>query len=199
MQRTLLVGMGLVLVGGVVTPAMPVGVDSASAAVTGAAMPFDFDGDGYADLAVGVWGEDLRGVRDAGAVQVLYGSAAGVTARDQLWHQGRKGIKNKLEKDDHFGQALASGDFDADGFADLAVGIPSEDIAIDWNKVVFNMLTISGIYGRRMYETWYKMTVMLQGGLDISPVITHHYDYTEFEKGFEVMKSGQSGKVILKW
>ncbi len=79
------------------------------------------------------------------------------------------------------------------------LGIPSEDIAIDWNQVVFNMLTISGIYGRRMYETWYKMTVMLQGGLDISQVITHHFDYTEFEKGFEIMKSGQSGKVILKW
>ena len=79
------------------------------------------------------------------------------------------------------------------------LGIPSEDISIDWNQVVFNMLTISGIYGRRMYETWYKMTVMLQGGLDISQVITHHFDYTEFEKGFEIMKSGQSGKVILKW
>ncbi len=79
------------------------------------------------------------------------------------------------------------------------LGIPSEDIAIDWNQVVFNMLTISGIYGRRMYETRYKMTVMLQGGLDIRQVITHHFDYTEFEKGFEIMKSGQSGKVILKW
>lgn len=79
------------------------------------------------------------------------------------------------------------------------LGIPSENIAIDWSEVVFNMLTISGIYGRRMYETWYKMTVMLQGGLDLSPVITHHFGYDEFEKGFEVMKSGQSGKVILKW
>jgi len=79
------------------------------------------------------------------------------------------------------------------------LGIPSEEIAIDWNTVVFNMLTISGIYGRRMYETWYKMTVMLQGGLDISPVITHRYSYLDFEEGFEVMKSGQSGKVILKW
>lgn len=79
------------------------------------------------------------------------------------------------------------------------LGIPSEDIAIDWNKVVFNMLTISGIYGRRMYETWYKMTVMLQGGLDLSPVITHHFDCTDFEKGFEVMNSGKSGKVILDW
>jgi threonine 3-dehydrogenase len=79
------------------------------------------------------------------------------------------------------------------------LGIPSEEIAIDWNTVVFNMLTISGIYGRRMYETWYKMTVMLQGGLDLRPVITHRMDYTDFEEGFAVMKSGQSGKVILKW
>ena len=79
------------------------------------------------------------------------------------------------------------------------LGIPSEDISIDWNLVVFNMLTIHGIYGREMYETWYKMTVMLQSGLDISPVITHRLHYTEFEMGFEAMKSGQSGKVILKW
>jgi threonine 3-dehydrogenase len=79
------------------------------------------------------------------------------------------------------------------------LGIPSEEIAIDWNTVVFNMLTISGIYGRRMYETWYKMTVMLQGGLDISPVITHHFDADDFEKGFEVMNSRESGKVILQW
>jgi threonine 3-dehydrogenase len=79
------------------------------------------------------------------------------------------------------------------------LGIPSEQIAIDWNKVVFNMLTIKGIYGREMYETWYKMTVMLESGLDIRPVITHRYHYTEFEKGFEAMKSGHSGKVILNW
>ncbi|MEN8251238.1 MAG: L-threonine 3-dehydrogenase, partial [Bacteroidota bacterium] len=70
---------------------------------------------------------------------------------------------------------------------------------IDWNKVVFNMLTIKGIYGREMYETWYKMTSMIQTGLDISPLITHSFHYTEFEKGFEVMHSGQSGKVILNW
>lgn len=79
------------------------------------------------------------------------------------------------------------------------LGIPSESIAIDWNKVVFNMLTIKGIYGREMYETWYKMTVMLQSGLDIKPVITHRLHYTEFEKGFAAMESGQSGKVILNW
>ncbi len=79
------------------------------------------------------------------------------------------------------------------------LGIPSEAMTIDWNKVVFNMLTIKGIYGREMYETWYKMTVMLQSGLDIRPVITHRFHYSEFEKGFEVMRSGQSGKVILNW
>src|SRR5262245_51741525 len=79
------------------------------------------------------------------------------------------------------------------------LGIPSEQMAIDWNKVVFNMLTIKGIYGREMYETWYKMTVMLESNLDIKPVITHRFHYTECEKGFEVMQSGQSGKVILNW
>lgn len=79
------------------------------------------------------------------------------------------------------------------------LGIPSEAIAIDWNKVVFNMLTLKGIYGREMYETWYMMSVMLESGLDISPVITHRFHYTEFEKGFQAMLSGQCGKVILHW
>ncbi len=79
------------------------------------------------------------------------------------------------------------------------LGIPTEEMAIDWNKVIFNMLTIKGIYGREMYETWYKMTVMLQTGLDIKPVITHRYHYTEFEKGFDAMLKGNSGKVILHW
>ena len=79
------------------------------------------------------------------------------------------------------------------------LGIPSEAIDINWNTVIFNMLTIKGIYGREMYETWYKMTVMLESGLDIKPVITHRYHYTEFEKGFEVMQTGEAGKVILQW
>ena len=86
-----------------------------------------------------------------------------------------------------------------DGAQAESHNIPSEEIAIDWNKVVFNMLTIKGIYGREMYETWYKMSVMLQSGLDISPVITHRFGADEFEKGFAVMKSGESGKVILDW
>jgi threonine 3-dehydrogenase len=79
------------------------------------------------------------------------------------------------------------------------LGIPSGEVAIDWNTVIFSMLTLKGIYGREMYETWYKMTVMLQGGLDISPVITHRFGYADFERGFEVMLSGRSGKVVLDW
>jgi threonine 3-dehydrogenase len=79
------------------------------------------------------------------------------------------------------------------------LGIPDREIAIDWRTVVFNMLTIKGIYGREMYETWYKMTVMLQSGLDIRPVITHRFHYTEFQKGFEAMMSGQAAKVILSF
>ena len=79
------------------------------------------------------------------------------------------------------------------------LGIPEAKTIIDWNRVVFHSLTIKGIYGREMYETWYKMSVMIQGGLDISPIITHRYHYTEFESGFRVMRSGKSGKVILDW
>ena len=79
------------------------------------------------------------------------------------------------------------------------LGIPAKEMPIDWRRVIFDMLTIKGIYGREMYETWYKMTVMLESGLDITPVITHRFSFLEFEKGFEVMRSGNSGKVILDW
>jgi threonine 3-dehydrogenase len=79
------------------------------------------------------------------------------------------------------------------------LGIPSEDLAIDWNTVIFSGLTIKGIYGREMYETWYLMQSMIQTGLDITPVITHRFHYTEFEQAFEVMRSGNSGKVIMNW
>ena len=79
------------------------------------------------------------------------------------------------------------------------LGIPSEDTAIDWNTVIFNMLTLKGIYGREMYETWYKMSVMIESGLDISPVITHRLHYTEFQKGFDEMSAGDASKVILSW
>lgn len=79
------------------------------------------------------------------------------------------------------------------------LGIHKPDTKIDWNTVVFNGITLKGIYGREMYETWYKMTSMIQTGLDIRPVITHKFHYTQFEQGFDVMRSGQSGKVVLEW
>jgi len=80
-----------------------------------------------------------------------------------------------------------------------ALGIPAKDAPMDWRPVIFNMLTIKGIYGREMYETWYKMSVMLESGLDISPVITHRFTYDQFEQGFDAMISGQAGKVVLDW
>ena len=79
------------------------------------------------------------------------------------------------------------------------LGIPSGQVQIDWNAVIFKMLTIKGIYGREMFETWYKMAALIQSGLDLTPVITHHYGIDDFQKGFDAMLSGQSGKVILDW
>jgi threonine 3-dehydrogenase len=79
------------------------------------------------------------------------------------------------------------------------LGVLPPDTAIDWDLVVFNGLTIRGIYGREMYETWYKMTAMIQSGLNIKPLITHRFHFTEYAEAFEVMHSGQSGKVILNW
>ena len=98
----------------------------------------------------------------------------------------------------------------ADAFRDLLanmchggkvsiLGIPGNDVAIDWNIVIFNMLTLKGIYGREMYETWYKMSVMVESGLPISSVITHRLDYTEFQLGFDAMNDGEASKVILTW
>jgi threonine 3-dehydrogenase len=79
------------------------------------------------------------------------------------------------------------------------LGIPAADMAIDWGKFILKGLTIKGIYGREMFETWYKMIVMVQSGLDLSPLITHHFPIDEYQSAFEVMASGQSGKVILDW
>jgi threonine 3-dehydrogenase len=79
------------------------------------------------------------------------------------------------------------------------LGILPHDTRVDWDLIVFNGLLLKGIYGREMFETWYKMTVLIQCGLDITPLITHHFPYTQFEQAFEVMRSGHSGKVILDW
>jgi len=79
------------------------------------------------------------------------------------------------------------------------LGIPTEEISLDVNAIVFKMLTLRGIYGREMYETWYKMTVMLQSGLDITPAITHRFGFREYEAAFEAARAGDSGKVIMDW
>ncbi|WP_158768239.1 L-threonine 3-dehydrogenase [Paraglaciecola sp. L1A13] len=79
------------------------------------------------------------------------------------------------------------------------LGIPPGDVAIDWNKVIFKGLVIKGIYGREMFETWYKMASLIQGGLNLGPIITHQFNIDEFQQGFDTMGSGQSGKVILNW
>ena len=133
----------------------------------------------------------------------------GVTKAVNISKQSLRDVQNELEMSEGFDVGLEmSGNSTA--FRDMIdnmchggkiamLGIPTGEMPIDWNKVVFNMLTIKGIYGREMYETWYKMTVMLQTGLDIKPVITHRFHYTEFEKGFATAMSCQSGKVILNW
>jgi threonine 3-dehydrogenase len=79
------------------------------------------------------------------------------------------------------------------------LGIPPSDTAIDWNHVIFKGLILKGIYGREMFETWYKMAAMLESGLDISPVLTHHFPVDDYQTAFEVMASGRSGKVVLDW
>jgi len=79
------------------------------------------------------------------------------------------------------------------------LGIPPSNMAIDWNQVIFKGLTIKGIYGREMFETWYKMVSLIQSGLDLNPIITHHFNIDDFQQGFDIMRSGQSGKVILDW
>lgn len=79
------------------------------------------------------------------------------------------------------------------------LGIPSSEMAIDWGQVIFKGLFIKGIYGREMFETWYKMATLIQSGLDLSPIITHQFSIDDFQKGFDIMRSGQSGKVILNW
>jgi threonine 3-dehydrogenase len=100
------------------------------------------------------------------------------------------------------GNALALRDMIANmshGGKIAILGIPAREMPMDWRQVIFNMLTIKGVYGREMYETWYKMTVMLESGVDISGVITHRFQWIEYEAAFEAARSGNAGKVILDW
>ena len=148
-------------------------------------------------------------VTDVNDYRLALAKEMGATIALNVKHENLRDVQTKLGMKEGFDVGLEmSGNADAfRGMIDAMchggriamLGIPAAPIAIDWNKVVFNMLTIKGIYGREMYETWYQMSVMLESGLDIRPVITHRFHYTEFEKGFAAMNSGQSGKVILDW
>jgi threonine 3-dehydrogenase len=79
------------------------------------------------------------------------------------------------------------------------LGLPPNEVAIDWNEVILKGLTLKGIYGRQMFETWYKMAAILQSGLNIRPIITHRLPYTEYQRAFEIMGKGQSGKIVMDW
>jgi hypothetical protein len=153
----------LVAVGGLTSVGDPAQGEMGAAAAAPVALPFDFDGDGYADLAVGAPGEDVGSIRDAGIVQVLYGSASGPTARDQIWQQNTKGIKGKAERDDQFGAVTASGDFDGDGYADLAIGIPAEDLGGEPNAGAVQVLYGSpgGLTARD--QLWHQGTAGVPG------------------------------------
>ena len=124
-------------------------------------------------------------------------------------HQSLQAVMDELEMSEGFDVGLEMSGNPA-AFNDMLktmnhgghvaiLGIPPSETAIDWNQVIFKGLVIKGIYGREMFETWYKMIAMLQSGLDISPVMTHHFPVDQFQEAFEIMASGQSGKIILDW
>jgi threonine 3-dehydrogenase len=148
-------------------------------------------------------------ITDVNPYRLELATKLGATAVVDVRHRTLADVQRELGMKEGFDVGLEmSGNPQA--FADMVanmshggrialLGIPSEQIVIDWRTVIFGMLTIKGIYGREMYETWYKMTVMLQSGLDIRPVITHKFPWSEFEQAFKVMREGNSGKVILDW
>jgi threonine 3-dehydrogenase len=148
-------------------------------------------------------------VTDRNPFRLALAMKMGATVAHDVTKGTLKGVQEQLGMTEGFDIGLEmSGSADAfremlenmsHGARIAMLGIPDREMSIDWRTVVFNMLTIKGIYGREMYETWYKMSVMLESGLDIRPVITHRFSYRDYEQAFEVMKSGNAGKVILEW
>ncbi|HZR55849.1 MAG TPA: L-threonine 3-dehydrogenase [Terriglobales bacterium] len=148
-------------------------------------------------------------ITDVNDYRLKLAEKVGVTLAVNPQQMPLKEVQKKLDMHEGFDVGLEMSGI-ASAFRDMLanmshggkiamLGIPPGEMEIDWRQVIFSMLTIKGIYGREMYETWYKMTVMLESGLDISPVITHRLSYREYEQGFEAMRSGKSGKVILDW
>ncbi len=148
-------------------------------------------------------------ITDVNPHRLEQSKAMGVTRAVHVGEESLADVQRELGMAEGFdvalemsGQSAAMDDIVANmshGGRIALLGIPTEDFAIDWTTVVFNMLTIRGIYGREMYETWYAMTVMLQSGLDISPVITHRFSYREFDEAFDTAADGRAGKVLLDW
>lgn len=148
-------------------------------------------------------------VTDVNPKRLALARQVGATRVVDIRHENLRDIQRELGMSEGFDIGLEmSGN--AAAFSDLLdnmchggkislLGIPAEEVVIDWNTVIFNMLTIKGIYGREMYETWYKMSLMIESGLDISPVITHRFQFEDFEQGFAAMNAGEAGKVILHW
>jgi threonine 3-dehydrogenase len=148
-------------------------------------------------------------VTDVNPYRLKLASELGATRVVDVSKESLDDIKKELNMNEGFDVCLEMSGH-PDGFNDILthssngakvslLGIFPEPVSIDWDKVIFKGLVLKGIYGREMFETWYKMTSMIRAGLDISAVITHRYHYTEFEQGFEVMQSGNCGKVILNW
>jgi len=148
-------------------------------------------------------------ITDVNPVRLELAQKAGVTLAVNPREMSLGEVQKKLDMKEGFDVGLEmSGNPAAfrDMVANMAhggkialLGIPAQEMAINWHTVIFNMITIKGVYGREMYETWYKMTVMLESGLDLRPVITHRFPYTKYQEAFEVVRSGQAGKVILNW
>lgn len=148
-------------------------------------------------------------ITDVNPKRLMLAEKLGVTVAVDVNEVRLKDVQKKLGMQEGFDVGLEmSGNANAfremlmnmsHGAKIAMLGIPTAEMAIDWKHVIFNMLTIKGIYGREMYETWYKMTVMLESGLDIRPVITHRFPWNEYQEGFRAMKSGEAGKVVLDW
>jgi threonine 3-dehydrogenase len=136
-------------------------------------------------------------------------SALGATRTVNVNRESLDAVKEELHMSEGFDVALEMSGAPAafqnildnlcHGGKIAVLGIPSRNYSIDWEKVIFNMITIRGVYGREMYETWYKMSVFIETGLDLSPIITHRLPIDEFQQGFDVMESGEAGKVVLDW
>lgn len=202
MRALLRAGTALVLASGLVVPLAGVDPPAAGAVASRPAMPSDFNGDGFADLAIGVPGENLRRGINAGAVQVIYGSARGITTRDQFWHQDRRGIRGTVEKGDRFGSTLASADFDSDGYADLAIGVPGENVG-----AVADAGRVQVLYGGRKGLTtrdqlWQRGMVGVPGELQSgdrfgSELAAADFDGDEYAD-LAVMGSGKVPLVVLR-